>query len=158
MSDVCSGVPTARVLTKGSTSVYRYPIRHFVFKRSCLATPDRWPFMRMRDWVRPCDLRGEVKMASLLKGLLGGQGPENQPSGAEIIEKLKNRYTDLWVVLVIITDLYSYQHTKSSLRRRGAGLWFKPVPLSIIKHVLYYMVVHPSNETKIWELMILVVG
>ena len=31
-------------------------------------------------------------MASLIKGLLGGGAAENEPSGTEIIEKLKNRY------------------------------------------------------------------
>ena len=31
-------------------------------------------------------------MAGLFKGFLGGQGAKNEPSGAEIIEKLKNRY------------------------------------------------------------------
>ena len=53
-------------------------------------------------------MTSQAKMASLLKGLLGGQGPENQPSGAEIIEKLKNRYFDLAAVFEIVhaTTLY----------------------------------------------------
>ena len=31
-------------------------------------------------------------MAAIWKTFLGGSSPENQPSGAEIIEKLKTRY------------------------------------------------------------------
>ncbi len=45
-------------------------------------------------------------MASLIKGLLGGGGaPEDEPSGADIIGKLKNRlvvyYQDIYFVISV---------------------------------------------------------
>lgn len=47
--------------------------------------------LRMREHVNERFVHN-ANMASLLKGLLGTQSPETQPSGAEMIEKLRNRY------------------------------------------------------------------
>lgn len=77
-------LPATRVLTKWTTSSV-LQLRHlswlFPSNRAQLVTFD------------PNHVKSEqTKMAGLLKGLLGGQGQQNEPSGAEIIEKLKNRW------------------------------------------------------------------
>lgn len=61
-------------------------------------------------------------MASLLKGLLGGQGSESQPSGAEIIEKLKNRYFDLRLIIECTDRNSNYAHNYSCI----VNLYFTP--------------------------------
>lgn len=89
-------------------------------------------------------------MASLLKGLLGGQGPENQPSGAEIIEKLKNRYFDLEAVFEIVAYTVRYDRVHLvvvliKFHTTPACYKLHTSPQSVVSVV--YVVPNPLNVT-----------
>ena len=51
------------------------------------------------------------KMASFIKGFLGSQSAENQPSGADIILKLKNRCVCYTGILFKAIGWFIHTHT-----------------------------------------------
>ena len=62
-------------------------------------------------------------MASLLKGLLGSQSADSQPTGAEIIQKLKNRYANY----LILCSGYCHTHLLVSLRSVSSNGFLTPL-------------------------------
>ena len=80
-----ASMPATWMLTERATSV-----RHLVFFWVVVVTNN----MRMR--IRPCG--DKDKMASLFKSVFGSAAPENEPSGADMVQKMCGRVTSATLI------------------------------------------------------------
>ena len=82
-----AAVPTAWMLAKWPTST---SLGSHLFSRCLVA--EQLAKVKVQTYGACSEAYNKAKMASLLKGLLGSQPADSQPTGAEIIQKLRNRY------------------------------------------------------------------